>query len=76
MRVPPFWLWSLVAAVSTGCSVLASSEAHGENAAVIGGIAVFTGLGAFRVLANELTKRSTPLPPFDGENVFQLRPRP
>jgi hypothetical protein len=76
MPLPSFWLWSLVAAISTGNSVLAASESHGSNAAVIVGIAAFAGFGAFRALAHELANRSAPRPPFDGDNIIQLRPKP
>ena len=56
--------------------MLAVGEGHAVNAAAIGGIAVFAGFGAFRALADELSNRTPPRPPFDGTNVVELRPKP
>lgn len=76
MPVSTFWVWSAVAAVSTACSIFAATEGHGGNAATIGGIAVFTALGAFRELAYEVTGQRLPLPPPPHSNVTDLRPGP
>jgi hypothetical protein len=60
MRRFSFARWTIIAAVSTGACIYTATEANAVDAAVIGGLAVFGVLGAFREIAHEIADRLAP----------------